>query len=227
MKIAIITIGGIETKKNIGEKNLLQREYNNTAEFIYPCKYSFDKHIVNVNKNHTFDFYLSNWVININNENTIKNTQNMINIYNPIDYNFQNYKNISREQSYVLSMKYGLNIALKKYNYEYIFFIRPDVLIWKDINISEINYNLIYRNNGVAHAGDFIFYMNLNNAIKFVEKPGINTGLSGYIEDKTLLREYLVAGEDIELYYKNFKEKFLYNKNLILNEINSNLLHDS
>lgn len=211
MNIAIITIGGLESKK-ITEGNEKQRELSLNGNFLEPCYKGIYNHIQKNNSKHKFDYFLSHWVSDINNQNTKNKIERMKKLYNPKGFHFENYRNLPREYSFLLSMRIGLHLALQQKKYDYIFFIRPDALLWKNIDIDNLELDKIYRNDGVAHTGDFYFSMNLKNALIFVQKPmyiRVNNmyGLSGYITDLKLVKEILVAGKDIELYWKNFNWK--------------------
>jgi hypothetical protein len=140
---------------------------------------SIFKHIVSVNENFVFDFFIHSW-----NEDL---QQNLLEIYNPKKYCFENntyYNNIitsviSKPEDFggvsgSLSLKKSLE--LKEFHefqndieYDIVIIYRFDVLIWKDLILSDYDTeNFIYVNGWDGSCmGDFHFVMSNNNSRKF------------------------------------------------------------
>lgn len=140
------------------------------------CYKSIKKHIINYNSDYEFDIYIHMWYQNKEMKNKI------INLYRPKKHNFEEnrkYKkefddkcisigdrrksfkgNVSRAYSLCQSLKYAIAAEI---NYDLVISYRPDVLLWKDMDLK------LYSPTAITHnkRGDFHYVMSIENAIKF------------------------------------------------------------
>jgi hypothetical protein len=146
------------------------------------CHRSIQKHIVDVNPEYKFDFFIQSWNTDLQND--------LISLYSPVNYIFENnddykdnicallkksdtdlsyYSNLSQ----LLSIKIGCELVeqyINKTNKTYDMFIiyRPDLLLWKNMYLNKYDLSKIYCNNNAgSNTGDFHFVMGYNNFLKF------------------------------------------------------------
>jgi hypothetical protein len=174
-KIALILRGGISnTRGKLSiDKNIDNKDYVN-----FKCvKNSLYKHLILNNKNYNFDFYVHSWNLDLK--------QDLIELYNPKNSSFENnelYINDIKDKlskcnaslefynqaSQALAIKKSFELIKDSlYDYKYIIFYRPDVLLWKNLDLSRYDIDNIYCNNYGDGQGDFHFVMSSRNAEKF------------------------------------------------------------
>lgn len=181
-KVAILLRGAISSKNKPHIKNTecVQTEY---VKFD-SCAISIKRHIVEYNSQIAdFDFYIHCWNYDLQNE--------LINLYNPIKSQFENndyyleefeqakkyfrmrapLKTIS-QMSQALSIKKVIElIEHSEKSYDQVILYRPDVLLWKDMDLRKYDIDKIYVNGHETKCGnpngDFHFVMNYENALEF------------------------------------------------------------
>jgi hypothetical protein len=193
------------------------------------CQISIKKHIVDINPDYNFDFFIQSWNPDLKND--------LLLLYNPIDYIFENnddykdsmckilektqtdlvyYSNLSQ----LLSIKLVCNLVenyIKKTNKKYDLFViyRPDLLLWKNMYLNEYDISKIYCNNNAgSNTGDFHFVMSYDNMLKFKNiydavsinlKPIHHEVIPSYInkqQDVILVPDNIKAGIDQEVIRK-------------------------
>jgi hypothetical protein len=151
---------------------------------------SIRKHIIEFNSDIAdFDFYIHSWNYDLETE--------LLNLYNPVKYKFENNDDYTNElesyKKYIKNVsKFELRKNRKKYlgqmsqalsikkvielveesesSYDQIILYRPDVLLWKDMDLKKYDTDKIYVTGHKGHGGfggDFHFVMNMRNANKF------------------------------------------------------------
>ena len=140
------------------------------------------KRIIDVNEN--VDVFIHCW--------TPAAEENMVINYNPKLYTFEDngiyveqFKNKCKDYrrkmefnraSFLFSIKKSL-LLLKEFEekenikYDNILVIRPDVVLFKELNMSDLvlEDNIVISNDGRAHPGDFFYIMNSFTANKFLQ----------------------------------------------------------
>lgn len=171
-RVAICLHGAIS---KIGKRFATQGElYNNNQYVNYTaCYNSIIKHIVQANQNYIFDFFIHCWnpdlqgdIIKLYNpqaslfedNNLFKDEINQ-KITNPIDFG-----GVSRS----LSIKKSIELLEQHYqnsSYDVVIIYRPDVILFKNLNLDNYDTNNIYCNGN--DNGDFHFIMSYDNALLF------------------------------------------------------------
>ena len=186
-KIALCLHGAMSVKEgdfNGGYKNsyvdhdyIEYREDINDFVDFSACYKSIKKHIIDHNTDYKVDVYIHMWYQNKEMKNKI------INLYKPKKHNFEeNIKyrtefnnkcmsigdhsksfkgNVSRAYSLCQSLKYATATEI---NYDLVISYRPDVLLWKDMDLKLYSPTAITTN---GKGGDFHYIMSKENAIKF------------------------------------------------------------
>lgn len=176
-KIALCLRGAVSKNKVFCKKNDLYANENYVD--YYQCSKSIFEHIVKCNQNYDLDFFCHCW--NTDLENNIKH------IYNPKKSLFESNKIYNEEISNLcendddfggisssLSVKKSIELKEKyefeqNFEYDVVISYRYDVLLWKDINLDDLNIseNNIYVNDHENLNGDFHFIMHNNISKKF------------------------------------------------------------
>jgi len=158
MKAAIVLRGAISKKNN------KYVNYKLVRDSIY-------KHIVDVNKDYNFDIFIHSWNVDLQ--------QELISLYNPVSYLFENnedyrdiivnklnecncdlsfFNQVSQSIAITNSCNVVKNFVGNNENYfNKIILYRPDVLLWKDIKLSEYSDDFIFCNAHGNNQGDFHF----------------------------------------------------------------------
>lgn len=167
---------------------------------------SIKKHILDANANVTFDFFIHCWNTDLEKE--------LVTLYNPKNYQFEN-NNIYKEEiisnlektnrplncfamtSQLLTI--SKSIAIMKasgFKYDRVILYRPDVLLWKDMNLKLYDEDKIYVNAHPGCDGDFHFVMNQEASYKFaLIYDTIKTG-----KDHGKIRKYVSRYMNQELF---------------------------
>lgn len=230
MKIAFLLKGAIS--KSSGKSSLPDGVYREGqyVNFVGGAN-SIKKHIVEANPDCEFDFFLHSWHPDLGDE--------LVSLYNPTKHLFESndtYKDKllklladtnSLEQFYgqtamCLSFK-KVTELLQSYveethkEYDLVIFYRYDVLLWKDMKLSEYLPEKMYV-DADAKCGaiaDFHFVMNYDNAIEFglnlydsisIENPPRDHRVvQGFVKNymnSQLTMDDIVAGEHQEVIRK-------------------------
>jgi len=174
-RIAICLRGGISKIKTwFNEDDNTNLLYSSNPYVPYESSYnSIMKHIIQVNPNYEFDFFIQSWNCDLE--------EDLIRLYKPKKTLFEDQtqyidminKNKIVRYGYTaqkLSIKKSLEIMLEfsgvnNINYDRVIIYRPDVLLWKDIIISNYNKDFIYVNDSLNE--DFHFIMSQENSLLF------------------------------------------------------------
>jgi hypothetical protein len=165
-----------------------------------PVKIGLDIHLIKNNPDYKFDFFIHCWNEDLEEE--------LINLYKPVSYKFESqlpYKNIIEKN---LCETYGktaqrLSISkvvelYKEYNkiYDKIIICRPDVLLYKNLNLNLYEENNVYVNSNIWE--DFHFIQNHNNTLKFLNVINYNLSIPEYVH--RIMNKKLIA-DDIKCGY--------------------------
>ena len=223
MKCAICLRGAIS---KITHRFMHPGELYNPGTYInYRAVYnSIIKHIVNANPDIEFDFFIQCWNTDLE--------LDLIELYKPKATLFED-NNIYRDEILLSLQKTGRPIQdfgttsqllalsksitlLKEYvdknnidnnvMYDYVICYRPDVLIWKDMDLKTYEHDKIYVNAHPNAVGDFHFVMNLENAYEFSKI--YNTSFYNNVVTNSYLHG------KIKLYIEHFMHKTLYIDNI-------------
>jgi len=192
---------------------------------------SIMKHIVDANSDIQFDFFIQSWNIDLENDLTT--------LYKPCAVSFED-NNIYKEEiinnlkeTHISLQNFGSNSQLLAFTksiqllknyvdtndvyYDYVILYRPDVLLWKDINLNDYDKNKIYVNAMPNGGGDFHFIMNMENSFEFskiydttktnniVTNTYIHGKIKMYVQHfmgKELFLDDIVPGRDQEVLRK-------------------------
>lgn len=230
MKIAFLLKGAIS--KSTGKSSFPDGVYREGryVNFVGGAN-SIKKHIVEANPDCEFDFFLHSWHPDLGDE--------LVSLYNPTKHLFESndtYKDKllkllkdtnSTEQFYgqaamCLSFK-KVTELLRAYveethkEYDLVIFYRYDILLWKDMKLSEYLPEKLYVDADTKSAaiGDFHFVMNYDNAIEFglnlydsISKenpPRDHRVVQGFVKNymnSQLTMDDIVAGEHQEVIRK-------------------------
>lgn len=220
MKCAICLRGAIS---KITHRFMHPGELYNPGTYVnYKAVYnSIMKHIVEANPGIEFDFFIQCW--NTDLELELKE------LYKPKAVLFED-NNIYRDEILISLQKTGRPIQdfgttsqllalsksivlLKNYaeqnniSYDYVICYRPDVLLWKDMDLKTYDNDKVYVNAHPNAVGDFHFVMNLENAYEFSKLYETsfynNVVTNSYLHGK------------IKLYVEHFMGKTLYIDNIV------------
>lgn len=172
-KAAILLIGGISKKKGQYLQNYVNIIKDSKDSYVNftSCFLSIQKCIVKANPDFNFDFFIHSWSFDLKSE--------LDNLYKPIVSLYEDnsqYKDILNKKkrtghlstiSRMLSMKKGIELIEKSQkDYSFIILIRPDILIWKNIELKLLDENILYVDGHhipEKFKGDNIFIMNMKN----------------------------------------------------------------
>jgi hypothetical protein len=174
-RIAICLRGGISKIKTwFNQDDNANLLYSSNPYVPYEsCYISIMKHIVQINPNYEFDFFIQSWNCDLK--------EDLIKLYKPKNTLFEDQrqyidlinKNKINRYGYTaqkLAIKKSLEIMLEysrvnNINYDRVIIYRPDVLLWKDIIITNYNKDIIYVNHSLNE--DFHFIMSQENSLLF------------------------------------------------------------
>jgi|694.fasta_scaffold25383_7 hypothetical protein len=179
-RVAFLIKGAVS--KVTGKFDLPGQLYREGEYINYVAAYnSIVKHFIEPNSDYKFDFFIHSWNPDLQ--------ENLTSLYKPVAYKFEDnnlYKEIiisKLEQSRVnhnsfaiashsLSIKLGCElidewVKTQGISYDLVILYRPDILIWKNVILSEYDVNCITLNNYQDYRGDFHFIMNYENMLLF------------------------------------------------------------
>lgn len=141
-------------------------------------KKAIQKHILNVNQ--PVDIFIHCWSFDLKDQ--------LIKLYSPVVAEFEDnrkyikdFRELAKKRngdycqvSYSFSIKRCLALMHEheiKNNFRYnrVITFRPDVMIWKDLNLNQYDVNKIYVNGHPNSCGDFHFVMSSENAERFAK----------------------------------------------------------
>jgi hypothetical protein len=247
--VAIIIRGAVS--KSSGKIKKINEIYDNVDYINFQCVYnSIKKHIIDVNLEFKFDFFIHSWSFDLENKlNSIYNPKLFLyennSFYNDLinekletcgknkDLFSQVSQSLSISKSCQIFTEYSTN---NKLNYEYVILYRPDVIIWKDLKLNEYEKNNIYCNSFQDMKGDFHFVFTPDKIIGFtslfdgisINNPPIpHEFIKKHLVENckfNLLNDNIVAGQHQEVVRKlNLLDdkNFLTNYGITLDEIKS------
>ena len=174
-RIAICLRGGMSKIKTwFLHDSTTNSLYSNNPYVPYEsCYISIMKHIVQANPDYEFDFFIQSWNCDLK--------EDLIRLYKPKKTLFEDQRqyvdminnNKFGRYGYTaqkLSIKKSLEIMFDFSNqnnikYDRIIIYRPDVLLWKDIILSNYNKDFIYVNDSLNE--DFHFIMSQETSLLF------------------------------------------------------------
>ena len=249
-KIALCLHGGISYKK-VDYQDGYTNSYSNHTSIMYEdniekfvnftaCYKSIKKHIIDYNTDYDIDIYIHMWHQNEQMKNEI------IDLYKPQKYIFEDNKKIMKEimlkcvsfgdkkgngkgrLSRLYSMCKSLKMVSKDIDYDLVISYRPDMLLWKDIDLNSYDRAAITKNGSTF--GDFHFIMSMKNSKLFSNYyDNINKKLydSGYHLYKNYIVKHLnlqLKGDNIEPnkhqeVLRKLKKHSLKNKSISDNEL--------
>ena len=191
--IALIFRGGISYKKyrcKLFTDNLKLEDY----DYITPCYQSVIDNIIKYNNITNYDVYIHCWVPCMKDK--------LINLYNPKKYLFEyqdHSMNLTPQTWQALSIKKSLNLIDPDISYNRIISLRPDILFFTPIDLSNNyrDYNSIYTSQ--YSTGDLYFIFNHNHV--YIMKTIYDKIISGNLKP--------VPHRHIKEHVINCKEKIL------------------
>lgn len=176
-KVAILLKGAVSRKSG-----KISYVHNNDYVNYYAQFLSLKKHLLDTNKDYSFDFFIHCWDFELEQkinqiynptlalyENNVEYKDKIIDILNKCQCDLQFYSQVSQ----CISIKNGIqliekNSILKDIKYEIIIIYRLDLLLWKNMYLNNYcDLNNIYVNKYEDCLGDFHFIMNFENAKQF------------------------------------------------------------
>lgn len=234
-RIAILLKGAVSIKSGVIRG--IVKDVNDYVNYSI-VKNSINEYIIKPNSaEYDFDFYIHCWNTDLE--------KDLCELYNPVKYKFEKNEPVlkphehygdhaMRQISQAYAIKSGINlIESSEINYEQIIIYRPDVLLWKEMNLKKYDPSKIYVN---AHqqqpaGGDFHFVMNMQNANSFKNlvdsindnPPQVHKWIKNYVLNfmkKDLLMDEIVPPTHQEVLRKICKDKkfigtYLMNDHLI------------
>lgn len=199
--------------------------YNDTTKYIkYTSVYkSILKHIIQANPEYDVDVFIHCW-----NEDL---QDNIISLYNPVKYLFENNNKYTDEItslcsnrddfggiSHSLSIRKVLELQEEYSNanniqYDIVVLFRPDVLIWKDMIFSKYDLNYFYVDGHGDNQGEFYFIMSHARASVFKDlywsatynKYAVHSWIKNYIINYCkfpMKDDDILPGKHIEVFRK-------------------------
>lgn len=178
-RVGLILRGGVSRKGGKIELTNFDNDYVN-----FECVFnSIKKHIVDVNPNYEFDFFIHSWSYNIKDElnqlykPVISEYEDNSTYYEKIseklrDCNSKNNNFSSVSESLSISKSCKLFDDYVKSNlieYDFVILYRPDVLIWEDLYLSDYSKENIYCNSFLEGNGDFHFIFDSKKIYGFLD----------------------------------------------------------
>jgi hypothetical protein len=240
-KIAICLKGHMDKIKSGQFINAAPEEvYQNKNPYVkFSSVYeSIKTHIVNCNPQFDFDFFIHCWALDLEKDldalykPKLSKYENQIDYKNDIESNHVFAFGYTAQQ---LGISKSLDLLISyikqnpSVNYDFVVICRPDVILYKDMEIIKYNPNEIYVNCRVNE--DFHFVMNQENAIKFKNIFGSKLKFPDFVEqilNKTLIPDDIICGENQEVLRKlrlaierhNLNETSFYKYGLTSEDIN-------
>jgi len=223
MKVAICLSG---TMSKIGDSFLTQNSLYNSNPYINfnTCYGSIKKHIINVNSNCEFDFFIHSWNMDLEHQlNALYSPKKSLfennELYNDeinskikIASDFAGIsKSLSMKKSILLLEQYQQEIS---FQYDLIIIYRPDIVLLKDMNLQDYDCQKIYANSFANGNGDFHFIMNSDNLKLFKNLyDSLDKGnrqithfwIKNYVNNfmgKEITEDNIIAGTDQEVIRK-------------------------
>lgn len=224
-KVAFLLKGAVSIKSGVIRG--IVKDVNDYVNYSI-VKNSINEYIVKPNSaEYDFDFYIHCWNTDLE--------KDLCELYNPLKYKFEKNETVlkpyehygdhaMRQISQAYAIKSGINlIESSGINYEQIIIYRPDVFLWKEMNLKKYDPSKIYVN---AHqrqpaGGDFHFVMNMQNANSFKNlvdsindnPPQVHKWIKNYVLNfmkKDLLMDEIVPPNHQEVLRKIINKKSFY-----------------
>jgi hypothetical protein len=180
-RVAFCIKGAVSKKGHVHDRFYKQNDLYKYGDYIdyRLVRDSIFKHIVTVNKEYCFDFFLHGWNLDIESD--------LCEIYKPKKYLFEDNNNYNKVINSFISDESDFggvsgSLSLKKsielkemyefennLNYDIVIIYRYDVLIWKNIFLDNYNINDYIYVNGWDNScnADYHFIMSNENSKKF------------------------------------------------------------
>lgn len=236
-KVALLLKGAISISSGVIRGAV--KDTNHYVNFKI-IKNSIQTYILDVNKQIAdFDLFIHCWNTDLEHE--------LCKLYNPAQSLFeknapllQPYEDkygdhALRQISQSIAIKHGIEMVENAdTHYDQIIIYRPDVFLWKDMNLKNYDIDKIYvnghRDNG-GSAGDFHFVMNMKNASEFKNllesssqgnQPHPHRWIRNYVRTfmkKDLIMDNIVPPYNQEVLRKMQRDKSFISKYLTDNEL--------
>lgn len=224
-KVAIVLKGAVSTTAGV------IREYvkdNNKYVNYSIVKNSINEYVIKPNSSeYNFDFFIHCWNTDLK--------ENLCKLYNPVDHAFEKnepilrpyekYKDHAMRQiSQAYAIKCGIELVEStNIKYDQIIIYRPDVMLWKVMDLAKYNPSKIYVNAHQQHpsGGDFHFVMNMKNANSFknlvdsveTNPPQVHRWIRNYVLN--FMKEDLIMDEIVPPLHQEVLRKIIKEKNFI------------
>tara|TARA_B110001469_G_C9641161_1_gene322539 strand:+ start:12 stop:761 length:750 start_codon:yes stop_codon:yes gene_type:complete len=204
-RIAICLRGGMSKLKTwFNKDDNTSLLYSNNSYVPYKsCYISIMKHIVQANPDCEFDFFIQSWNCDLE--------EDLINLYKPKKTLFEDQRQytdlINRNKigryaytAQKLSIQKSLEIMLEYTNknnikYDRVIIYRPDVLLWKDMKLSNYNKDIIYVNHSLNE--DFHFIMSQENSLLFSKLFVYKLSIKDFVY-KIMKKQIFFRADDIK-----------------------------
>lgn len=160
-RVAICLRGAVAKKTT---RFPLENQVYATGDYVnyVAVKNSIQRHVIDCNKHAHFDFFIHCWSFELEDK--------LVSLYEPKKWKFEDNRQYNDEirkglsepnqfaqLSAVLSMKKVLELV--DGSYDRIILMRPDVLLWKDMDLTSYEKSVIYVNRWIDERGDFHFVL--------------------------------------------------------------------
>jgi hypothetical protein len=177
--VAFLLRGGVSKISGNVPNNFLTFTSKDQYVNIKCVKKSIEKHIIQTNTDYNFDFFIHCWCEDLKDE--------LLDMYKPLDFLFENNENYKEEFirkigseknieniNYLSQISQAFSIKkvceilenyIRKNNkkYDKIIIYRPDLLLWKDMNLENYDNENIYVNSHINNEGDFHWVLKYDN----------------------------------------------------------------
>jgi len=186
-------------------------------------RFTIDKHIISKNPGYEFDFFIHSWSVDLQDK--------LLSLFKPVEYLIEDNNqyaeiltekmqsagsNNFRQVSQFFSLQKGCNL-LKDYVqktgtiYDYVICYRPDVTLWKDMDLSQYDPSIFYVNQHSVKMGDFHIVTGLQNlqdlidiynSISPINPPMDHMIIRTYLENmisRRLENDDIIAGQHQEV----------------------------
>lgn len=176
-RVAFCLRGGV----SLQDTNYAGRPINSCSsnKYVdYACvQRSIKKHIIDTNPQYAFDFFIHSWSTDLSEELTA--------LYNPVSCKYERNSLYTEEidrkvANHCEFSQVSQALAIKKVielkevyesttliSYDCVIIYRPDVLLWKDMDLCTYELDKIYVNAHINKGGDFHFVMSSVNSHYF------------------------------------------------------------
>ena len=166
MRVAVCFTGTVTSNKPEPHP-----DYNkNNEHYIRPCFEAYKRHFFDTNSEHELVVYMHFWADGAD----TAHVELLKSLYQPARILTQPLEVTNRFVSKYMSL--SRVVDLTEGDFDMYVFLRPDVMIMKNVSLSSYDPTIIYHNDGCplegGHFGDMYYAMNMKNAIHFAKLAG-------------------------------------------------------